>query len=183
MQIEMKIKNPLAIEIQGYSVRMMQTELGEYICVTDIEKTGKYSIFKNYLRNWSNWKFLALWEHHFNSDFKTVDSDCFRDLLSSNSIAPSLKVWLKRTDAIGFISTAGRHGCIYAHYDIAIHMTAYFSSETYFHLTKELQRLKEAEQNLLNNPTKIPLEEIIAEANRMRDAKRDKSKIIGEEEE
>lgn len=37
----MKIKNQLTIEVQGCSVRIMQTNLGEYICVTDIARISK----------------------------------------------------------------------------------------------------------------------------------------------
>jgi len=188
MQIEMKIKKELAIEVQGCSVRIEQFQLDEYICITDIAKISSddnpREIIKSYLRNQNNIEFLTLWERHCNPDFKTVDFDHFQYLRSTRTMFPlSPKKWIELTNAIGFTYKAGRAGGTFTHRDIAIHFTISLSTETYIHLTKELQRLKKAEQNLLNNPTKIPLEEIIAKANRMREEEKDKSEKTVEEKE
>ncbi|MGK0366672.1 MAG: hypothetical protein ACI85O_003747 [Saprospiraceae bacterium] len=166
------MKKKLIIEVQGSPVRIEQTKHGEYICITDIAKTSKdgnaTDIIKNYLRNRSNLEFLGLWEQHYNPDFKTVDSDRFRDLASSHSFTLSVKKWIEGTNAIGIRSVSGRYGGTYAHRDIAIHFTTYFSSESYFYLIKEFQRLKETEQSLLNNTLKFSLDKIIDGANRVR---------------
>ena len=185
----MKIKNQLAIELQDYPVRMMQTEFGTYLCITDIAQISKSdnstNAIKHYLRNPNNVEFLALWELHYNPNFKVEDFEHAKKLktpLARQSLPPAIK-WFKEINAIGLRTVAGRFGGTYAHQDIAIHFTISLNTEVYIHLTKELQRLKKAEQNLFNNPEKIPLEKIIAEANRMREGEKDKSEKTGEEKE
>lgn len=162
----------ITIKLKGSPVRIEQTKYGEYICITDIAKTSKNGnpndIIKNYLRNRGNLEFLELWETHYNSDFKTVGSDRFKSLSSSNSFTLSVKKWIEGTNAIGVKSIPGRYGGTFAHRDIAIHFTTYFSAESYFYLIKEFQRLKESEQKVLTNTLKFSLDKIIDGANRVR---------------
>ena len=166
------MKRKLTIEMQGNPVRIEQTKHGEYICITDIAKSAKdgnpTDIIKNYLRNRANLEFLSLWEAHHNPIFKTVDSDRFKNLASSHSFTLSVKKWIESTNAIGIRSVSGRYGGTFAHRDIAIHFTTYFSAESYFYLIREFQRLKEKEQVLLDNTLKFSLDKIIDGANQVR---------------
>ncbi|MGK0363113.1 MAG: hypothetical protein ACI85O_000155 [Saprospiraceae bacterium] len=169
-----KIKKEFTIKIQDCNIKIRQTHLGEYICITDISRVTKNElprrIVSSYLREKSNLEFLALWELRHNTSFKTEGFHNFKDFIRQpKQFFLNPNKWVDETNSIGLLHVAGRSGGTYVHRDIAIHMTAYSSAETYFHLIMELQRLRKAEQNLLNITSKIPLDEIIAEANRIRD--------------
>jgi hypothetical protein len=60
----------------------------------------------------------------------------------------SMKSYLEQTNAIGFITTAGRYAATYAHIDIAIHFCTWFDRDFYIYFIKEFQRLKKEEANL-----------------------------------
>ncbi len=165
-------KNNLTIEIKGNPVRIKNTPYGEFICITDIAKTSEdgnpTDIIKNYLRNRGNLDFLSLWEGHYNENFKTVESDRFKNKSGSPSFTLSVKKWILQTGAVGIKAISGRYGGTYAHRDIAIHFTTYFSAESYFYLIQEFQRLKETEHAVLQNTLKFSLDKIIDGANQMR---------------
>jgi len=59
-------------------------------------------------------------------------------------------MWIKRTNAIGLRSSAGRYGGTYAHKDIAFEFATWISPEFKLYLIKEFQRLKlEEDEKLL----------------------------------
>lgn len=65
-------KQKQRIEVQGKAIRIEMLNGQEYICITDIAKSGRSNpsdIIKNYLRNRSNIEFLGLWEELNNGDF------------------------------------------------------------------------------------------------------------------
>lgn len=178
----------MIIDIKGSSVRIQNTKYGEYICITDIAKSSEdgnpTDIIKNYLRNRSNLEFLSLWEGYYNHNFKTVESDRFKNLSGSSKFTLSVKKWIENTDAIGIKAESGRYGGTYAHRDIAIHFTTWFNAEAYFYLIKEFQKLKEEEQHRLNKTLTFSLDKMIDGANKVRImAEMGKRMLSGEEEE
>jgi hypothetical protein len=105
-------------------------------------------------------RFLGIWEHLNNPNFKPIEFDGFRKQAGLNSFVLTAKQWTEKTDAIGLVSKSGRYGGTYAHKDIAFEFASWISVEFKLYLIKEFQRLKEAEQKQLGwdirrNLTKI----------------------------
>ena len=66
-----------------------------------------------------------------------------------NSYKLSVKDWVRQTGAIGLRASAGRYGSTYAHKDIAFAFGMRISPEFKVYLIKELQRLKDGENDRL----------------------------------
>ena len=131
------------IFIKDQEIRLINKDEHEFYCITDIAKTGAgeaRDIIKNYLRNRSTIAFLGLWESMHNPNFNVVEFDHIKEKTGDNSFSISTKEWVKKTNAFGIQSTAGRYGGTYAHKDITIHFTTWFSNEFYLYLIKEFQR-------------------------------------------
>jgi hypothetical protein len=94
-------------------------------------------------------RFLGIWEHLNNPNFKPIEFDGFRKQAGLNSFVLTAKQWTEKTDAIGLVSKSGRYGSTYAHKDIAFEFASWISVEFKLYLIKEFQRLKEAEQKQL----------------------------------
>ena len=138
------------IKIQGSPVRIEERANGDYICITDIAKSGgignHVDIVRNYLRNGNNVAFLKLWEELYGKkDFNSTVADVIKSKTADNNFSLSVKMWIEQTDAIGVDAVAGRYGGTYAHKDIAVHFSTWMSPEAYLFMVKEFQRLKEEE--------------------------------------
>ncbi len=132
------------IKIKDTTVRIE----GDFICLTDIAKSGRSpagDIIKNYLRNRSNIEFLGLWEQLNNQSFNSVNFHLIRNDLGLNDFILSVSEWIKKTDARGIRSKAGRYGGTFAHKDIAFQFATWFSPSFYLYLIKEYERLKNDE--------------------------------------
>ena len=141
------------IKLQGKPVRVLIDPSGDYICVTDIAKTGEgnhHDIVKGYFKNRNNLEFLGLWEELHNPDFNWGEFDRIRNRAGVNNFALSVKHWIEKTNAIGIVARAGRYGGTFAHKDIAVHFSTWFSPAAYLYLVKEFQRLKNEESNMKN---------------------------------
>lgn len=141
------------INIQGKEIRLLKNIDDDFVCITDIAKTGEgnhHDIVKNYFKNRSNVDFLGLWEDLHNPDFNWGNFDLIKNKVSTNNFSMSVKEWLKKTNAIGIKATPGRYGGTYAHKDIAIHFSTWLSPAAYLYLIKEFQRLKEEESETKN---------------------------------
>lgn len=141
------------INIQGSEVRLVKNLDEDFVCITDIAKSGEgnhHDIVKNYFKNRSNIDFLGLWEKLYNPNFNWGNFDLIKNKVGANSFSLSVKEWLKKTNAIGIIATPGRYGGTYAHKDIAVHFSTWLSPAAYLYLIKEFQRLKEEESQLKN---------------------------------
>lgn len=141
------------INLQGSDVRIIENLNQDFICITDIAKSGEgnhHDIVKNYFKNRSNIDFLGLWENIYNPDFNWGNFDLIKNKVSANNFSLSVKEWLKKTNAIGIMATPGRYGGTYAHKDIAVHFATWLSPAAYLYLIKEFQRLKEEESQLKN---------------------------------
>src|SRR6056297_2387650 len=148
----MKPKNK-KIDVQGQEVVINTVNNEDYISITDIakykdEKRTDY-IIQNWLRNRNTIEFLGIWELLNNPNFNPIEFEGFRKQAGLNSFILSSKQWIKKTNAIGIISKAGRYGGTYAHKDIAFEFASWISVEFKLYLIKEFQRLKEEERKTL----------------------------------
>ena len=106
------------IEVQNVQISISKQELDDYICITDIAKAKSgdsrcADIVKNWLRNRNTLEFLGTWEKIYNSDFKVVEFDHFKNESGSNAFTMSPQQWIKTTNAIGIISKSGRYAVSY----------------------------------------------------------------------
>ena len=143
------------MEIQGKTVRVTTNQMEDYICITDMAKSGNrnskhYDIVRNYIRNKNTIEFLGLWEELHNPDFNYDGFDAIRKEAGTNKFTMSVGEWIKQTSAKGVCAIMGRYGGTYAHKDIAVHFATWLSPASYLYLIKELQRLKEEENETKN---------------------------------
>ncbi len=152
------------IEVLDREVTVRSIRQEDYICLTDI---GRYKdsertddLIRNWMRNRNTIEFLGLWEQLNNPAFNSVEFEGFRKQAGLNSFILTPKQWIEKTEAVGIVSKAGRHGGTYAHKDIAFEFAAWISVEFKLYLIKEFQRLKETEHaqlgwDIRRNLTKI----------------------------
>ena len=144
----MPIINVLDMDI---ALRTVNEE--DYISLTDIArfKDNKRTdyIIQNWMRTRNTIEFLGIWEHLYNPEFNPIEFDGIRIQSGLNSFILTPKQWIKKTNAIGIISKAGRYGGTYAHKDIAFEFASWISVEFKLYLIKEFQRLKEEERKTL----------------------------------
>jgi hypothetical protein len=137
---------PKTIMVQDTKVSIKKDD---FISLTDIAKAKNpdepKDVVKNWLRSKTTIEFLGLWEQINNENFKGVEFDTFKNEAGSNSFTLSPTKWIKETNAIGLISSAGRYGGTFAHKDIAFEFASWVSAEFKLFLLKEFQRLKENE--------------------------------------
>ena len=141
------------INVQDVPISILQQELDEYICITDIAKakTGdsrSADVVKNWLRNRNTLEFLGTWEMIYNPDFKVVEFDHFKSEAGLHTFVLSVAEWINKTNAIGLYVKRGKYGGTYAHKDIAFEFASAISPVFKLYLIKEFQRLKEEENNL-----------------------------------
>lgn len=134
------------IIVKGVTINFFSQKKEEYISLTDIAryKNSKEpkDIVKNWLRNKTTIEFLGVWESIYNSKFKGVEFDTFRNEAGGNSFVLSPQKWIEKTNAIGIISKSGNKGGTFAHQDIAFEFASWISVEFRLYLIKEFQRLK-----------------------------------------
>ena len=105
-------------------------------------------VIKNWMRNRNTLEFLGAWEQIYNSNFKVVEFDHFRQQAGLHTFVLSASEWIEKTGAIGIFVKKGRYGGTYAHKDIAFEFASAISPVFKLYLIKEFQRLKEEENNL-----------------------------------
>lgn len=144
------------IIVKGVEVRTTEVNNQNYICITDIAKSGKRGeprfAINNYLNRKNTIEYLGLWEQINNEKFNVVRFDNIRSEIGSNNYTISFKDWIGDTKAIGVQSTAGRYGGTFVHIDIGLHFTAWFDVEFNLYFIKEFQRLKTEEFKRLGQP-------------------------------
>ena len=121
----------------------------DYLSLTDLaRRKNPYEpkdVVKNWLRLRSTIEFLGLWEKLYNTQFKGVEFDTFKNESGSNSFTLTPQRWIEKTNAIGMISKSGRGGGTYAHTDIAFEFASWISPEFKLYVIKDYQRLKQIE--------------------------------------
>jgi hypothetical protein len=164
VKVEGVMSRNRTIEVKGTTVSIVNTDVDDYISLTNISRFKKSDrtddLIRNWLRNRNTIEFLGIWETLHNPDFKPVEFDGFRKEAGLHSFTLTPKQWISKTNAVGITSKAGRYGGTYAHKDIAFEFATWISVEFKIYLIKEFQRLKEVEQeklgwDLKRNLTKI----------------------------
>ena len=163
---ENKINMAKKIEIivKDVSIRTMNINGVDYICITDIARQKNTDEPKDVVKNWMRQKntleYLGLWEKLNNPNFKGVEFDPLLSEAGSNAFTMSPTRWVELTSAIGIITKNGAGGGTYAHHDIAFKFANWVSVEFELYLVKEFQRLKAEEQKQLAWSAKRELSKI-----------------------
>lgn len=144
-KIKIEIKNKLI------SVNLSENE-NDYISLTDMAKfkgadTGL--IISHWLTTKYTIQFMGIWEQMHNKDFNVAEFSKIKNEVGTNGFVVSSSMWIKKTNAIGIRSSAGRYGGTYAHKDIAFEFATWISPEFKLYLIKEFQRLKIEENERL----------------------------------
>ena len=139
------------IEVQGTSIQVISRDTEDYISLTDMAKRfGDDVLIYSWMRNRNTLEFIGVWEKIHNANFKGHEFETFRKQAGLNAFSLTPRKWIEGTDAIGFVSRAGRYGGgTYAHKDIAFEFGSWLSPEFKLYLIKEFQRLKDDESERL----------------------------------
>jgi hypothetical protein len=137
------------IVVQNRKISIIKIHDEDYISLTDMVKSfGDDAMIYQWMRNRNTVEFIGVWEQLYNSEFKGIEFDTFKKQAGLNSFSLTPKKWIETTNAIGFVSKAGRYGGgTFAHKDIAFEFGTWLSPQFKLYLIKEFQRLKE-EENL-----------------------------------
>ncbi|MBP6664453.1 MAG: KilA-N domain-containing protein [Chitinophagales bacterium] len=141
-----------SIEVKGVVITVTQKTGEDFISLSDIANgfEGGTALIEKWFRTKSTIEFLAVWEQLYNPDFNSPEFEGIRMEAGSNRFVMSVKQWIEKTKAIGVSASAGRYGGTYAHKDIALEFCSWLSPEFKLLLIKEFQRLKEQENELIN---------------------------------
>lgn len=147
------MKKNSIITVQNIPITVLSMDTDDYICITDMAaaKAGNVraaDVIKNWLRNRITLEYLGTWEKIYNSDFKVVEFDHFKQEAGLHTFTISVSDWIDKTNAIGLYVKKGRYGGTYAHKDIAFEFASAISPVFKLYLIKEFQRLKEQENDL-----------------------------------
>ena len=154
----------IEIIVKDVSIRTMNINGVDYICITDIARQKNTDEPKDVVKNWMRQKntleYLGLWKKLNNPNFKGVEFDPLLSEAGSNAFTMSPTRWVELTSAIGIITKNGAGGGTYAHHDIAFKFANWVSVEFELYLVKEFQRLKAEEQKQLAWSAKRELSKI-----------------------
>ena len=152
------------IIVKDVSIKTMNVNGIDYICITDIAKqkntVDPNGVIGNWMRNRNTVEFLGIWETLHNPNFNPIEFEGFRKEAGLNAFTLSPTRWIEATNAIGVFSNSGRYGGTYAQTDIAFEFASWISVEFRLYLVMEFQRLKAKEQKLLGWSAKRELSKI-----------------------
>lgn len=127
---------------------------GDYMSLTDMAKYRNEEATGLVISHWLSTRYaieyLGIWERVNNPDFNLTEFSNIRSQAGSNGFVLTCKQWIERTNAKGIVSTAGRYGGTYAHFDIALEFASWLSPEFKFFVFKDYQRLKTDENSRLS---------------------------------
>lgn len=127
---------------------------GDYMSLTDMAKYRNAEATGLVISHWLSTRYaieyLGIWERMNNPVFNLTEFSNIRDMAGANGFVLTCKQWIERTNAKGIISTAGRYGGTYAHFDIAMEFASWLSPEFKFFVFKDYQRLKTDENSRLS---------------------------------
>lgn len=146
----MKKHTSTTIDVMEKKVRILQADGTEYISLTDLAKYQNASdpsfTIKNWLRRIPTMEYIGLWEKLNNNNFNLIEFDQIKTEYGRNSFSMSPTQWIKRTNAKGIISKAGKYSTgTFAHPDIAFEFASWLSPEFKLYLITEFERLKKSE--------------------------------------
>jgi hypothetical protein len=125
-------------------------ECDSYISLTDIarevNKESPSYVIQSWLRSRNTIEFLRLWEKEKNSKFN--DEECVALLESSkkSTFTLTLKQWISKTNAIGFISNQGKNGGTFAHPEIVCDFQLWLRPDMRLTLIRHFNQTKGAEE-------------------------------------
>ena len=141
------------IHINGSDIVVLKEKTDDYISLTDMAKYKNAEATGIVISHWLSTRYaldyLGIFERLNNPDFNVTEFGNIRNEAGSNGFVLTVKQWVKRTGAIGIISTPGRYGGTYAHRDIALEFASWLSAELKYYMVRELQRLKADENDRL----------------------------------
>ena len=151
----------MELKVDNKIINYIKLEDEDYISITDMLKSKDGNFFvTDWLRNRNTIEFLGIWEELHNPDFNYGEFAIIKSQAGLNSYKLSVKEWVKKTNAIGITSKAGRYGGTYAHKDIAFEFGMWISPKFKLLLIKEFERLKKEEQKQLGWNAKRELSKI-----------------------
>jgi hypothetical protein len=140
----MLFKKNRTITIQETNVSIIEVDGHDYICLTDMMKHKDGEFF---VKDWLTLEFLSEWEEQNNPEFNWGEFAPIKDKSGLNIFKISVKEWIEKTNAKGFIAKAGRYGGTYAHKDIALEFGMWISASFKLYLIREYDHLKKIENN------------------------------------
>jgi len=145
------------LNVNNNKIGVLRVGNVDYISLTDLAKYQNSSepsfTVKNWLRRVTTIDYVGLWEKIHNEDFNLVEFDQIKTEYGKNAFVMTPTQWIKRTNAIGFVSKGGRYSIgTFAHPDIAFEFASWLSPEFKLYLITEFERLKkdEAYQNKID---------------------------------
>ena len=151
----------MELKVDKKIINYIKIEDKNYISITDMFKSKDGNFFvTDWLRNRNTIEFLGIWEELHNPNFNYGEFAIIKSQAGLNSYKLSVKEWVKKTNAIGITSKAGRYGGTYAHKDIAFEFGMWISPKFKLLLIKEFERLKKEEQKQLGWNAKRELSKI-----------------------
>jgi len=136
--------------VKNINIAYLSQEDADYISLTDMAKYKTYDsgvVISNWLTTKYTVQFMGAWEQLHNPDFNLMEFNKIKNEAGTNGFIVSSSMWIKKTNAIGIKSGAGRYGGTFAHKDIAFEFATWLSPEFKLYLIKEFQRLKEEEND------------------------------------
>ena len=136
------------LHINGGKISTTNVGGQDYISLTDMVRNfeGNKSLIGNWVTRKDTIQFLGIWEQLYNSNFKLLEFQEFKNSAGANNFSLSPQRWIEATNAIGIISKSGKYGGTYAQQDIAFEFATWLNPEFKLYLIKEFQRMKEEEQ-------------------------------------
>ncbi len=151
----------MELNVDNQIINYIRIENEDYISITDMLKSKDGNFFvTDWLRNRNTVEFLGIWEELYNPNFNYGEFAIIKSQSGLNSYKLSVKEWVKKTNAIGIISKAGRYGGTYAHKDIAFEFGMWISPKFKLLLIKEFEKLKRKEKSQLEWDAKRELSKI-----------------------
>lgn len=139
------------ISVNKHEVRVMKINNEEYISLTDLAKyinlEDPSGLIKQWMSNKDSFDFYGLWEVINNPNFNSVEFHQIKNKdVGRNRFLMNPTKWVKITNAVGIIPSAGRYSeGTFAHSDIAFEFASWLSPEFKLYLITEFQRLKKKE--------------------------------------
>lgn len=139
------------ISVNKHEVRVMKINNEEYISLTDLAKyinlEDPSGLIKQWMSNKDSFDFYGLWEVINNPNFNSVEFHRIKNKdVGRNRFLMNPTKWVKITNAVGIIPSAGRYSeGTFAHSDIAFEFASWLSPEFKLYLITEFQRLKKKE--------------------------------------
>jgi len=144
------------IQVMWVAIWVSKIHDSDYISLTDMVKNfWDDAMIYSWMRNRNTLEFIWWREELNNPNFKGNEFETFRKQAWLNSFNLTPKKRIDTTNAIGFMSKAGRYWWwTFAHKDIAFEFATWLSPKFKLYLIKEFQRLKEQEVKALDRNVK-----------------------------